>query len=447
MRVARPRVMIVDDDAGHRRMLEAVVRERVGSLVTAASAEEALDLLGQHRPDLVLLDMRMPGIGGMGFLRALGERGIALPVVVVTAFAEVEAAVEAMKLGAVDYLSKPIDLAVLEEILECHTGGPAEEGERPDLPPLPEGVVCASPLMHRVLRDLAAAAATEASVLLVGESGTGKEVLADLIHRWSPRAAAPFPCINVSALPPPLVESELFGHEKGAFTGADKRRSGYFEQAHGGTIFLDEVGDLPLEVQPKLLRVLETGRFRRLGGEKELNVDMRLISATNRDLEEAVGRGTFRRDLYYRLAVFVVEVPPLRERREDIPPLADRFMALAGVGRKLLSPAARERILDYRWPGNIRELRNSIQRAAILAPGERILPEHLPRSLAPGEQPDRVRSAGEEKTRPLAEVEKEAILEALERCGGNRTRAAAELGISRRKLLYRLKEYRRGEEG
>ncbi|MFQ5655485.1 MAG: sigma 54-interacting transcriptional regulator, partial [Planctomycetota bacterium] len=239
----------------------------------------------------------------------------------------------------------------------------------------------------------------------------------------------------------PLVESELFGHEAGAFTGAGRRRIGHFEQARGGTLFLDEIGELPPGLQPKLLRALDTAAIRRVGGGSEIPVDLRLVSATNKDLEGEVSAGSFRLDLYYRLAVFVIEIPPLRERREEILPLARRFLSAAAGPRKQLSYAAQNALLACAWPGNVRELRNSVQRAAILAPGQWILPEHLPPALrGPGEG----RKASSEGPKALAEIEKEAILQALERCRGNRTQAARELGISRRKLLYRLKEYEEG---
>ena len=429
-------VLVVDDDASHRAMLEAVLRDHVTSILPAGSAEEALALLEHHQPDLILLDMRMPGMGGLGYLREARRKNLAYPVVVVTAFAEVEDAVEAMKSGAVDYLSKPIDLGLLETLLDRFVRKKSQVAD-PSHPPLPPGITFCSPLMKQALIEVAAAARSQAPVLLEGESGTGKEVLAELLHQWSDRSKGPMVSINMTAMPETLIESEFFGHEKGAFTGADQLRRGHFEQASGGTLFLDEIGELPREMQPKLLRSLETGRIRRLGGDEEIEVDLRLVSATNLDLETEVSEGRFRMDLFYRLAVFVVEIPPLRERTEEILPMARTFLKAAGGKAKHFSQAARSCLFAYPWPGNVRELSNSMQRAAILAAGEWILPEHLPpvvRGIG-GEMRE------QEEPRALAEIERKAILEALQRCNGNRTQAARELGISRRKLLYRLKEY------
>ncbi len=433
-------ILVVDDDPAHRAMLGAFLEGRKGRVLEAGTAEEGLEILGRTRPDLVLLDMRMPGIGGMGFLEKAVALDPSLHVVVVTAFAEVETAVEAMKLGARDFLTKPLDLALLEDILDSCGGDAGASGRGEGHPPLPEGLVFKSPLMEQVLSEVAAAAVSScAPVLFCGESGCGKEILAELVHLWSPRSEGPLVRINLAAVPESLLEAEFFGHERGAFTGAGRARKGYFEEARGGTLFLDEVGDLPASLQPKLLRALDTGKVRRLGGAEEIEIDARIVSATNKDLEEEVEAGRFRLDLYYRLAVFVVEIPPLRERPEDILPLAAKFLAEAGGGDKRLSRAAERVLLAYSWPGNVRELKNSMERAAILAPGEWVLPEHLPPALRGAQGRPSPRSGREGKS--LAEIEKEAILEALERCGGNRTKAAKVLGISRRKLLYRLKEY------
>ncbi len=438
------KILVVDDDPAHRAMLGAFFEGRDLQVLEAETAEGALEVLGKVRPDLVLLDMRMPGMGGMGFLKEALGRDPALHVVVVTAFAEVDTAVEAMKLGARDFLTKPLDLSLVDEILLRYTGIGDKERIREKYPPLPEGMVFHSPLMKQVLSEVAAAASSDAPVLFCGESGSGKEILAELLHRWSPRAAGPLVRINLAAVPESLLEAEFFGHEKGAFTGASRARKGYFEEARGGTLFLDEVGDLPSSLQPKLLRALDTGRIRRIGGSEEIAIDARIVTATNKDLEEEVEAGRFRLDLYYRLAVFVVEIPPLRERPEDILPLAARFLAGAAGRGKRLSRAAEKCLLAYPWPGNVRELKNSVERASILAAGEWILPEHLPPALRGGGKrpPGKLRTPG----KSLAEIEREAIMEALERCGGNRTKAAKELGISRRKLLYRLKEYGQTEK-
>jgi DNA-binding NtrC family response regulator len=431
-------ILIVDDDPAQRAMLREVLAREAGELLAASTGEEALALLEERSCDLILLDMRMPGLGGLGTLAELGRREPRIPTVVMTAFADVEDAVHAMKLGATDYLRKPIDLATLTAIIRRHLGEPPAAAE-PAAPALPAGLVFESPLMRDLLGELERVAQSDVPVLLVGETGTGKEVLAELVHRWGTRRSKPIVRVNVSALPEGLVESELFGHTKGAFTGADGDRAGRIEEAAGGTLFLDEIGEMPPATQPKLLRVLESGHVARLGAGAETRVDFRLVSATNRDLESAVGAGRFRQDLYYRVAVIVIEVPPLRERPEDILPLAQGVLRTQGDEPKILSPAAEALLTAHTWPGNIRELRNAMLRAAILAPGDRILPDHLPPNVRAAE----IRStpAGSPSPRSLAEIEREAILAALERCGGNRSQAARDLGISRRKLLYRLKEY------
>ncbi|MEN8150343.1 MAG: sigma-54 dependent transcriptional regulator [Planctomycetota bacterium] len=436
MNAALQSVLIVDDDAAHRGMLATVLGDLVSGVHAVASGEDAVDFLGQRSVDLVILDMRMPGWSGLETLRAMAERGINVPTVVLTAHADVDDAVTAMKLGAVDYLRKPVEIATLTDLFARQFGTTESD---PDLPPQPEGTVFHSPLMREVLVELSRAAPSGVPVLLHGETGTGKEVLADLLHRWSNRSAGPMVSLNVAALPENLVESELFGHVRGSFTGADRDRTGRIRDAEGGTLFLDEIGEMDLAVQPKLLRVLESGGVTRLGESREEAVDFRLVTATNRRLEEEVASGGFREDLYYRIAVLTIEVPPLRERLEDVLPLARHFLDSADTRGKRLSRSVEALLLRYDWPGNIRELRNAVLRAAILAPGDTVLPENLPPTLrvAVGEDepaPDRGAS--------LAEIEKQAIFDALDRCDGNRTRAAGQLGISRRKLLYRLKEYR-----
>jgi two-component system response regulator HydG len=437
MSTPRPRVLVVDDDAAHRRMLHALLTDLDADVDCAADGREALDRIATRMPDLVLLDMRMPGLDGLGTLAAMRGAGFAPPTIVLTAHADLDDAVTAMKLGAADYLRKPIDIASLQALLDGHLGRqrPANDERRPELP---QDVLVESPLMKDVCRDLARVAASDAPVLLHGETGTGKDVLANLVHRWSRRSSGPFIPVNVAALPESLVESELFGVVKGAYTGAQDTRKGRFQEADGGTLFLDEIGELPLALQPKLLRILQSKQVARIGESREREVDFRLVSATNRDLEAEVAAGRFRQDLYYRMAVIAIEVPPLRERREEILPLAQRFLGGVGVGHKRLSPAAQQALLCYSWPGNIRELENTMLRAAILAAGDVILPENLPPNLrGPAAEPVVGHDEGS-----LLELEKRAILAALERTDGNRSEAARLLGISRRKLLYRLKEYR-----
>lgn len=433
------RILIVDDDPGHRKMLRDLLGGEAEQVDTAVGGREALDRIASARPDLLLLDMRMPGMSGIDVLRSLRASGTSLPTIVITAFAEVDDAVEAMKCGAVDYLKKPIDVTSLIELVRRQLGStPRKAAERHDLP---EHLIFESPLMRSLLEEIERIARTDVPVLLTGESGTGKEVLAELLHNWGARAAQPLVPVNVASLTESLVESELFGARKGAYTGADRDRTGLIERAHGGTLFLDEVSEMPASVQPKLLRILESGRLSRVGDDVDREIDFRLVSATNRDLEEEIAAGRFRLDLYYRIAVVTIEVPPLRERGEDVLPLARRVLRSTTPEPKHLSPSAESLLLGHRWPGNVRELRNAMQRAVILAPGDRILPEHLPPSIR------RMESVAEDRPETtLEEIECRAILDALDRCDGNRTQAAKELGISRRKLLYRLKEYRERSE-
>jgi DNA-binding NtrC family response regulator len=438
MNAQRHRVLIVDDDASHREMLRALLADLGVEADCAADGQDALGRMADAVFDLVLLDMRMPVLGGLATLEQMAKRDLRPVTIVLTAHADLDDAVRAMKLGAVDYLRKPIDVDSLRSLLDSHLGIGGENSD--ELPPLPDGVVIRSPLMREVCQDLVRVAGSDAPVLLRGETGTGKDVLAGLVHHWSERRDGPLVAVNVAALPDGLVESELFGVRKGAYTGADVSREGLFESANTGTLFLDEIGDLPLGLQPKLLRVLQTRCVTRIGDSAERAVDFRLLSATNRDLESAVQEESFRQDLYYRIAVIVVEVPPLRERPEDILPLAARFLARVGP-HKRLSLAAQQALLAYSWPGNVRELENTMLRAGILAAGEVVMPDNLPPNLratgSPSPAPDGL---------ALADVEKRAILEALERADGNRSEAARLLGISRRKLLYRLKEYREAEQ-
>lgn len=436
------RVLVVDDDSAHRDMLAQILGDLTVEVECAENGAEALECISRCPPALMVLDMRMPVLDGLGTLRALRERGLSVPTLVLTAHADLDDAIVALKLGASDYLRKPIDIASLQAQLQTHlgVGVAAADTAGQGLPALPSGVVVHSPLMLDVLGDLARVAATDAALLLTGETGTGKDVLTHLLHQWSQRSGGPFVPVNIVSLPESLVESELFGHRKGAFTGADAPRTGHIEAAHGGTLFLDEIGEMPLPVQPKLLRVLQDGRVRPLGGTEERAVDFRLVCATNRDLETAVQGGVFRQDLYYRIAVITIEIPPLRERREDVLPLAREFLGRSDGGRKRLSPATEALLVHYSWPGNIRELENTMVRAAILAPGDVILPDNLPPNIRAVQA-----AAGDSETDDaltLSHVERRAILQALDRCDGNRTEAAQALGISRRKLLYRLKEYR-----
>jgi DNA-binding NtrC family response regulator len=426
-------ILIVDDEADQRRLLGGFVESLGFRIQEASSAEEALNSIRARSPDMVLLDVRLPGMSGIEALAEIRNMAEHLPVLLITAYADLRQAVTAVKSGADDYLSKPVDLDELETAIADAIGkGRRLDGERHALE-LPSWLVCESPAMRRVVETAAVVAPSDAPVLILGQSGSGKEVIAQLIHQWSPRVAGPLVTANCAGLPESLIESELFGHTKGAFTGASQAREGYFRAASDGSLFLDEIGELPLHLQPKLLRALESGQITPVGSDVPVEVDTRLIAATNRDLGKEVLEGRFRDDLYYRINVVELLVPPLCERQDDILPLARRFAQEFAGGPVRLSPQAIQCLLAYRWPGNVRELRNAIQRACLLCRGDLILPEHLPPKVAA------LASEGEAAaTGRLSQVERAAILATLEECQGNRTHAAKKLGISRRSLIYKL---------
>jgi len=432
-------ILIVDDDPGFRKLLETILRQEGYRLETAGSVSEAVRHGARQRFDLVLSDLKLPDGDGLLILRRFSEMAPGTPFVMITAFGTVSTAVEAMKLGAVDFLEKPLRSPqelrrLVRRVLEGQPAGaersPATTSAGFACPPL----IARDPVMLEVLELARKVAPTNATVLLMGESGTGKEILARCIHQNSRRAEAIFLALNCAALAPTLIESALFGHEKGAFTGAVAQHQGVFERANGGTLLLDEIGELDANLQAKLLRVLQDRTFERVGGRQQIQVDVRLIAATNRDLKKMVEEGRFREDLYYRLNAFPLEIPPLRKRPADIPELARHFLARAaknlGKPELTLSDAALRALQEYSWPGNVRELENMMERVAILCEGE-VRPEDLPIAAVEGAQPP-VR---------WKQIEKEAILEALRRNAGNRTKAASELGISLRTLQYRLKEY------
>jgi two-component system response regulator FlrC len=430
-------VLIVDDDASLRRLALDVLADTGHELLEASDGARALKLLRERPVDVVVSDLRMPELDGLQLLAATRKLPDPPVVVLLTAFGSVPQAVEAMRLGAFDFMEKPLPSpatlrrTVERALRERRAEGPVAAGAEPDL-----GLV-AGPSLAPVLALVRAVAPRDTTVLVTGESGTGKELVARAIHGLSRRSAGPFVAVNSAAIPENLVESELFGHEKGAFTGAVAARPGVFEAAAGGTVFLDEVGELPAAAQAKLLRVLQERTVTRLGATRTLDVDFRLIAATHRDLEALVRQGRFREDLYYRIAVLPLALPPLRDRPEDLRPLVERFLRELEPRRAVeVSAAAWERLRRHRWPGNVRELRNTVERALVLADGPVLEPQHLqldtPTSVAPAD-------GGGAPT--LREMERRAILEALEATGGNRKAAAERLGISLRTLQYRLKEY------
>ncbi len=437
------RILIIDDDPGFRKLLETILAGEGYRIESGGSVREARTLGAAKRYDLVLSDLKLPDGDGIQVLKWFAENAPETPVIMLTAFGTVETAVEAMKLGAVDYLGKPLrspdELRILvRRTLEARRAARERDAYAQQVA---EAFSCKSMIaedskMKRILELARKVAPTNATVLLTGESGTGKEVLARCIHSNSKRADRVFAAVNCAALAPTLIESELFGHEKGAFTGAVSPHSGRFERADGGTLFLDEIAELDGHLQSKLLRVLQEKSFERVGGRREISVDVRIIAATNRDLKKMVADGEFREDLYYRLSTFPLELPPLRERVADIPALAQFFLERAarelGKPHLRLTQAALDRLAAYRWPGNVRELENLMERVAILCDG--IVDA---RDLPLGGEDVR------EERQPVTwkEIERKAIEDALRRHRGNRTKAAQELGISLRKLQYRLKEY------
>jgi len=436
-----PRILIVDDDPGQRSLLNSFLRSQGFETATADSGERALEMLRAGKYVMMISDVRMPGLSGLETLRRARQEHATLPVLLVTAFTDIRDAVAAMRDGAVNYLPKPIDLDELLNSVRQATGIAksvplqySTEGK------LPEQVIARSPLMQAVFRDASLIAPSETRVLITGESGVGKEVVVDVIHAWSPRAKGPLIKINCAAIPETLLEAELFGHEKGAFTGARTQRIGRFEEANEGTIFLDEVAEMSSPLQAKLLRVTQDGRFQRVGSNREIHTNARILAASNRNLEDEVRNGRFREDLFYRLNVVELNVPPLRERREDILPLAGRFIEELTKGRARFSDTVAVCLERYPWPGNVRELRNAMERAVLLSRSELILPEHLPaRVQSAVEQPVAAETGDPAR---LEEVERQAILQALQKHDFNRTETARALGISRRALLYKLQHYR-----
>jgi DNA-binding NtrC family response regulator len=438
-----PRILIVDDDPGQRSLLNSFLHSQGFETALADSGEHALEMLRSGKFAMMISDVRMPGLSGLETLRRARQesRTAGLPVLLVTAFTDVRDAVAAMRDGAVNYLAKPIDLdELLNSVRQAAGISKSVPLQYNKEKPLPDFVIARSPLMQAVLRDASLIAPSESRVLITGESGVGKEVVADVLHAWSPRAAGPLIKVNCAAIPETLLEAELFGHEKGAFTGAHAQRIGRFEEANDGTIFLDEVAEMSPALQSKLLRVTQDGRFQRVGSNREIHTNARILAASNRNLEDEVKNGRFREDLFYRLNVVELNIPPLRERREDILPLASRFIEELTKGRARFSETVSACLERYPWPGNVRELRNAMERAVLLSGSELILPEHLPaRVRAAVEQPVAAEAADPAR---LEEIERQAIMQALRQHNSNRTETAKALGISRRALLYKLQRFR-----
>jgi DNA-binding NtrC family response regulator len=442
-------ILIVEDEAKMRRLLELNLGEEGFTTRSAADAEAGLRLLNREAIDLVVTDFRLPGMNGLDLLAAIKRINADLPVVVMTAYGTVESAVEAMKAGASDYILKPFALAemvmVIRKELASHKLREENRSLREALGQRYqyENVIAASDKMQAVLAMVERVAPTNATVLLGGESGVGKDLIARAIHQHSQRARGPLIKINSTAIPENLLESELFGYEKGAFSGATGSKPGKFELADKGTLFLDEIGDVPPATQVKLLRVLQDREFERLGGTKTLKIDVRLIAATNRDLRAALEDGSFREDLYYRLNVVAIDIPPLRERREDIAPLTQfflqKFAREAKVPVKEVSPAALKLLMDFRWPGNVRELENTLQRSATLTPAATLDVADIQLDSARAHNPSQLAPLLPEGV-TLEQWEQETIREALRRASGNKSRAARALGLSRNALRYRLSQ-------
>jgi len=451
----RARILVVDDDSSSRTALEELLTDEGYEVELAQDGFKALAKLGEVSPDLIITDQKMPNMDGLELLRQLTSRDDGIPVIMVTAFGAVKSAVEALRAGAYDYLTKPVNfdelLAVVERALRYRAlrVESAALRRRLDDKLAPGNIVGTSPQMQQVFEIIDQVAPSRATVLITGESGTGKELFASAIHHRSARHQGPFIKLHCAALAESLLESELFGHEKGAFTGAAARRDGRFQQADGGTLFLDEIGEISPSIQVKLLRFLQEHELERVGGNQTIKVDVRVIAATNKDLAQEVAAKRFREDLFYRLNVVSIETPPLRERMSDIPALATFFIAKHAKANQReitgMSPDALEAITSYPWPGNVRELENALERAVVMCNGALLEIRHLPPTL-------RATSARLQSGMPpvpgskLADLERYAIMETLKAHGGSTVRAAEVLGVSVRTVQYRLQEYAKEEQ-
>lgn len=445
---SRGRILVVDDEANARDALVELLGDEGYVVEAAPDGARALAVLDTFEPEVVLTDLKMPVMDGIELLKRARAPAPHAAFVVMTAFGTIDTAVEAIKAGAENYLTKPLDmdalLALVERALEKSRLSTEAASLRSRLSERLsfDNIVGDHPSMQRLFKLLAQVARSRANVLICGETGTGKELIAAAVHQHSPRSAGPFVRLNCASLAESLLESELFGHERGAFTGAHARRQGRFELADGGTLFLDEISEVPMPLQVKLLRFLQEREFERVGGNETHRVDVRVVAATNRDLSERVQAGQFREDLYYRLNVVQLDVPPLRTRRSDIPLLAAHFLRKHAAANDLsvdsFSGAAIQAMLAYAWPGNVRELENAVERAVVLAEGEVIEANHLP-VISQVDSSDVIGTLVPGLT--LAEIEREAVVQALEACGGSTQKAAELLGISQRKIQYRVKEW------
>ncbi|WP_437717861.1 sigma-54 dependent transcriptional regulator [Sorangium sp. So ce448] len=448
------RVLVVDDEENLRLVVRTFLKRDGYEVEAVSSGEEALAMVETFGPDVILTDVRMPRMGGLDLLATLKAKGNEATVIVMSAYGNVDLAIEAMKAGAYDYLQKPFKA---EEVLLTLRKAEEREALRRENRVLRqeirrenlfEEILAKSPPMQVIFKTIAKVADYKTTALITGESGVGKELVARAIHRRSNRRGGPFVAVNCGAIPENLLESELFGYKRGAFTDAVNDRAGLFEQANHGTLLLDEIGELPLPLQVKLLRVLQEETLRRLGDSKDIKVDVRILAATHRDLMAETQAGRFREDLFYRINVLPIAIPPLRERREDIPILMDHFLARNnarfGINIRGFEPEARRLLLEYRWPGNVRELENTVERAMVLCEGERIGEADLPERIREARDPIQMQlTSGELSIKKTSRVIEEILIRrALQKTKGNRTKAAEVLEISHRALLYKIKDYR-----
>lgn len=443
----KQKILVIDDDTSLRRVLEYNLLEEGYEVQAAASGEEGLYLFGQNQPSLVISDMKMPGMDGMTVLKSVKERSPETLVIIITAFGTVDAAVEAMKAGAYDYITKPFNRDALKLTVRkaLQFSGLTEENRRlrhalSDKADF-RTIVGSSPEMEKVFDVIRKVADTDAAVLITGESGTGKELVARSIHANSSRREAPFVAINCAAIPRELLESELFGHIRGAFTGAIRDKIGKFQSADGGTLFLDEVGDLPLELQPKLLRALQEREVQPVGSTTARKLDVRILSATNFDIDKAIAEGAFREDLYYRLAVIPLHLPPLRARSKDIPLLIKYFCGKHGGDKIAFDKDALEALVRYPWPGNVRELENTVERLLIMRDADVITRNDLPEKIVEQRRPGSAIVKLPDEGYSLEQLEREVVVEALERTSWNQAAAARFLRIPRHTLIYRIEKY------